>query len=97
MIPNAIREKLFRKHLAYCRCFLDDKGELTDAAKIVLQDLARFSGYGTTPTVVSPVSRQTDVPATMQRVGRMDTLNRVWKFLRMPVNKIADVVGYDED
>ncbi len=92
-----IREMLFRKHMAYRQCFLNDKGELTDAARIVMNDLAKFSGYGTTPTVVSPVNRQTDVPATMQRVGRMDTLNRVWKFLRMPVNKIADVVGYDED
>lgn len=94
---TSIRDRMFRKHVAYRRCFLDDKGELTEDAKIVLNDLAKFAGYGTTPTVVSPVNRQTDVPATMQRVGRIDALNRVWKFLRMPVNKIADVVGYDED
>ena len=94
---NRAYEIMFRKHVAYRRCFLNDAGELTPDAKIVLQDFAKFAGMGDTPTVVSPVSRQTDVPATMQRIGRSDVVNRVWKFLRLPINKMAEVINEGEE
>lgn len=35
-----------RVHTAYAKVFLDDRDELTPAAKIVLDDLARFAGLG---------------------------------------------------
>lgn len=88
---NRLQNLLFRKHVAYRQCFLDDNGELTAAAKIVLADLAKFGGVTETPTIVSPVSRQTDVPATMQRVGRSEAYWRIWRFLRLPVHKLFEI------
>lgn len=85
------QNRLFKRHVAYRQCFLGDDGELTPAAKIVLADLAKFANVTDTPTVVSPISRQTDVPATMQRVGRSEVFFRVWRFLRLPINQLFDV------
>lgn len=87
---EAWRDRMFRRSLAYRQCFYGDDGELTPAAKIVLADLARFASIGE-PTVVSPVSRQTDVPATMQRVGRADVVHRVMRYLRFPAHKLYEI------
>lgn len=84
------QHRLFRKHVAYRQCFMGDNGELTPAAKIVLADLAKFGAVVAGPTVVSPINRQTDVPATMQRVGRADVFYRVWRFLRLPINQLFE-------
>lgn len=85
------RDMMFRKHVAYRQCFLGDNGELTPAAKIVLADLAKFGALTTGPTVVSPVSRQTDVPASFQRIGRGEVVQRVWRFLRLPINQLFTI------
>lgn len=82
---------LFRRHTAYRQCFLDDKGQLTPAARIVMADLARFCCATEGTTVVSPVSRQTDVPATMQREGRREVFTRVWRTLRLPINQLYEI------
>lgn len=89
-IARAAYERAFRKHVAYRQCFLGDNGELTAAAKIVLADLAKFGGLQSGPTVVSPISRTTDVPATMQRVGRVDVFFRIWRYLRLDTNRMID-------
>lgn len=93
---NAAAARLFRRHVAYRQCFMGENGELTPAAKIVLADLAKFAAIHS-PTVVSPVSRVTDVPATMQRVGRADVLNRVWRFLRLPTDQLFDIEANGND
>lgn len=87
---------LFKRHVAYRQCFLGDNGELTPAARIVLADLAKFAGLGA-PTVVSPINRQTDVPATFQRVGRADVITRVWRFLRLPINQMFDTMETNDE
>ncbi len=87
---NKLQELFFRKRLAYQQCFLDDKGNLTAAAKIVFADLAKFSGVAESIIVVSPVSRQTDVPATFQREGRREVFTRLWRMLRLPINQVFD-------
>ena len=93
-----LRARLYRRHLAYQACFLDEKGNLTDAGKIVLDDLQKFGGVLTGLTVVSPIQRVTDVPATMQRVGRADVFNRIWRYLRLPAHKLFDQVeGSDNE
>lgn len=84
------QDRIFRKHVAYRQCFLGDDGQLTPAARIVLDDLARFAGVGET-TVVSPINRQTDVPASFQRVGRSDVFFRVWRYLRLPVHQLFEI------
>lgn len=97
---NAVRDaytRHFRLHVAYRQCFLGDNGELTPAARIVLADLAKFANVTETPTVISPVSRVTDVPATMQRVGRGEVFFRVWRYLRLPINAMFDTIGADNE
>lgn len=89
-IARKAYERAFRKHVAYRQCFLGDDGNLSAAAKIVLADLAKFGGLQTGPTVVSPISRVTDVPATMQRLGRGDVVYRIRRFLRLDVNQLLD-------
>lgn len=87
----------FRKHVAYRQCFMGDDGQLTPAAKIVLADLAKFANVADTPTVVSPLSKVTDVPATMQRVGRSEVFFRVWRYLRLPINAMFDTMEQGKD
>lgn len=86
---------LFRRSIAYKQCFLGENGELTPAAKVVLADLTKFASFGE-PTIVSPVSRQTDIPATMQRIGRGDVVQRVWRYLRLPTSKLFELNGDDQ-
>lgn len=85
------RSLLFRKSLAYQQCFLDEQGNVTPAARIVLADLAKFAGLAAGPIIVSPVSRVTDVPATMQRAGRAEPLLRIWRFLKLPIHQIYEI------
>lgn len=87
---------LFRKNTAYRQCFLDDSGQLTPAAKVVMADLAKFCAATEGTTVVSPVSRQTDVPATMQREGRREVFVRVWRMLRLPINQLFEIEEFRE-
>lgn len=89
-------DRLFRRSLAYKQCFLGENNELTPAARIVLADLARYASLGE-PTVVSPISRNTDVPATMQRVGRGEVVSRVWRYLRLPINQLFEMNEANDD
>lgn len=91
------QNRMFKRHIAYRQCFMGDNGELTAAAKIVLADLAKFANIPDTPTVVSPVSRVTDVPATMQRVGRAESFYRIWRYLRLPINQLFEVQENNDD
>lgn len=84
------QDRMFKRHVAYRQCFLGENGELTPAAKIVLADIAKFASV-MDPTVVSPVSRTVDVPATHQRIGRGEVLTRVWRYLRLPINQLFEV------
>jgi hypothetical protein len=93
-VMRRIQEIFLRKHLAYKTCFLDDRGELTQAARVVLADLAKFASVGS-PTVVSPMQQQTDVPASFQRIGRGEVLSRVWKYLRLPINRLLEIEETD--
>lgn len=94
---NPVQNLLFRRHVAYRQCFLGDDGQLTAAAKIVLADIAKFANIANTPTVVSPISQTTDVPATMQRVGRSEVFFRVWRYLRLPINQLFEIEETRDD
>lgn len=95
---NKWQERLFRRSTAYRQCFIGSDGQLTPAARIVLDDIANFAGMREkSPTVVSPVSRVTDVPATMQRVGRGDVFFRIRRYLRLDLNQLFDTIeGADQ-
>jgi len=70
-------EKILFRRRAYRRMFLGDDGKLTRDAEIVLSDLSRFCRLHGSTTVVSSISRQTDVPATFQAEGRREVILRV--------------------
>ncbi len=70
-------EKILGRRQAYRRLFLDADGSLTRDAQIVISDLARFCRLHRSTTIVSTVSRQTDVPASFQAEGRREVILRV--------------------
>lgn len=77
--------------MAYRQCFQGPNGELTPAAKIVLADLEKFASLVAGPAVVSPIARSTDVPATMQRVGRGEVVFRIVRYLHLPINTLLSI------
>lgn len=56
---------------------MDGEGKLTPDAELVLADLARFCRWYRHQTVISPTSKQTDVPASFQAIGRREVYARV--------------------
>lgn len=88
---NPLLQVMQRKNLAYRQCFLGDKGELTPAGKIVMADLMRFCAVGQTTTVVSPISRSTDVPASFQREGRREVFTHVHALLHLDINRMYEI------
>lgn len=88
---TALAERMFRTRLAYQRLFLNDDGQLKPEAAIVLADLARFASIDN-PTVVSPVTRQTDIPATHQRIGRGDVVRHTLKRLKQSPSAMLETL-----
>lgn len=70
-------QKILNRRQAYRRMFLGDDGQLTPDAQVVIADLARFCRLHRSTTIVSTVSRQTDVPASFQAEGRREVILRV--------------------
>ena len=75
-MKNPFRQILDRRR-SYRRAFLREDGKLTDDGEAILADLARFCRLHKSVSVVSPVSRQIDVPATFQAEGRREVLLRI--------------------
>lgn len=70
-------QQIINRRKAYRRCFFGDDGKLTKDAETVLADLSRFCRWYNSTTIVSPVSRQTDVPASFQAAGRREVFARL--------------------
>lgn len=70
-------EKILGRRQAYRRLFLGEDGKLTRDGEAVIKDLARFCRLHRSTTVVSTVSRQTDVPASFQAEGRREVILRI--------------------
>jgi hypothetical protein len=88
---NQITERILarlRRRKAYVNCFLDDEGNLTPAARLVMADLARFCRVYRSTVVVSPVSRSVDTHASMLAEGRREVFNRVFSILRITDDQI---------
>lgn len=77
-----------RRRKAYANCFLDDDGNLTPAARLVMSDLASFCRVYRSTVVVSPVSRSVDTHASMLAEGRREVFNRVFSILRITDDQI---------
>jgi hypothetical protein len=70
-------QRILNRRQAYRRLFLDGEGKLTPDAEAVFSDLTRFCRLHRSTTIVSTVSRQTDVPATFQAEGRREVILRI--------------------
>lgn len=70
-------QKILNRRGAYRRLFLGDDGKLKPDAEAVFADLARFCRLHRSTTIVSTVSRQTDVPASFQAEGRREVILRI--------------------
>ena len=93
-------QNILKRRQAYRRVFLGDKCELTEDAKIVLADLAKFCRAQRTVAIVSPLSQQTDVPATFLAEGRREVWWRIWQFLHQDdadLHEVTKKVWEDED
>ena len=76
-------QKILNRRRAYRRIFLGDNGKLTKDGEIVISDLIRFCRLYQSTTIVSTVSRQTDVPATFQAEGRREVILRLLAHLHV--------------
>lgn len=74
---NKDAQKILERRNAYRRCFLDDEGKLTKDGETVMADLSRFCRWFRHQTVISPVSNETDVPASFQAIGRREVYARL--------------------
>lgn len=79
-LSDRLRRKLSRR-LDYRDCFLNPAGELTDAGRSVMKDLARFCGPYRSSLKVSPVTRTVDPIATAAQEGRREVYLRILAIL----------------
>lgn len=82
-------EALLRRRRAYQALFLDDTGELTPDAQVVMRDLVKFCRLGRSISVVSPITRQMDVHATFLAEGRREVVLRLLAMLKQDVSKLS--------
>lgn len=70
-------QRILNRRNAYRRLFLNEDGSLKPDAEAIIKDLAKFCRLHRSTTIVSTVSRQTDVPATFQAEGRREVILRI--------------------
>lgn len=82
MSDDAVESKsrLNKVRQAYQALFNDPRG--TDAARIVLEDLAKFCAAGRTPCVFGATG--VDVNGTLVAVGRLEVWHRINQNLGLP-------------
>lgn len=66
----------------------------TESGRKVLADLRRFCGYGASPLQVSAIRQETDVSATMVKIGRQEVFQRIIAHLGLDD---ADLIRLKED
>jgi hypothetical protein len=71
------------RRLAYRTAFLDGEGKLSPHGKVIMADLKRYCRWAGSITIVSPVSRQVDVPASFQAEGRREVMARILSHLHV--------------
>lgn len=80
-------EAITRVSRAYKRLFLDGDGRVAADAAVVLADLRRFCHVDRSTLKISPVTRTTDIHATMQAEGRREVY--VWLTSRLHLDEFS--------
>jgi hypothetical protein len=97
---SKITDRIFarlRRRKAYAECFLDERGNLTPAARAVMTDLAHFCRMYRSTAIVSPVSRSVDTHASMLAEGRREVFNRLFSILRITDDQILSEQSHADD
>lgn len=86
-----ILDRIFRKRVSYRRIFLRDDGELNEAAKVVMADLAKFCRARGSTAMVSPQTGSIDPIAMAMAEGRREVFNRINEYLHINDNILQNL------
>lgn len=86
-----ILERIFRKRVSYRRIFLREDGELNEAAKVVMADLAKFCRARGSTAMVSPQTGSIDPIAMAMAEGRREVFNRINEYLHINDNILQNL------
>ena len=87
----SILDRIFRKRVSYRRIFLRDDGELNEAAKVVMADLAKFCRARGSTAMVSPQTGSIDPIAMAMAEGRREVFNRINEYLHINDNILQNL------
>lgn len=88
---------MFRRRAMYRAAFLDRDGQMTEAGRAVVADLARFARAFQSTAVVSPVTRTVDTHATMLAEGRREVFNRLIYYLNLSESQIYAILERENE
>lgn len=86
-----ILDRIFRKRVSYRRIFLREDGELNEAAKVVMADLAKFCRARGSTAMVSPQTGSIDPIAMAMAEGRREVFNRINEYLHINDNILQNL------
>lgn len=87
----SILGRIFRKRVSYRRIFLREDGELNEAAKVVMADLAKFCRARGSTAMVSPQTGSIDPIAMAMAEGRREVFNRINEYLHINDNILQNL------
>lgn len=87
----SIIDRIFRKRVSYRRIFLREDGELNEAAKVVMADLAKFCRARGSTAMVSPQTGSIDPIAMAMAEGRREVFNRINEYLQINDNILQNL------
>jgi len=93
---QSMHNRIFRRRMSYRHLFLDQKGQLNQAGRIVLADLTKFCRGLTSTTVVSQVSGMVDPHASGLAEGRREVWLKIMKELGLDPMQAIEAVRAEE-
>lgn len=87
----SLMDRIFRKRISYRRLFLREDGELNEAAKVVMADLAKFCRARGSTAMVSPQTGSIDPIAMAMAEGRREVFNRINEYLHINDNILQNL------
>lgn len=94
-----MRARLNRRARSYRAVFVSPGGDLAPAAKVVMEDLARYCYAGKPTLKVSQVTQQSDALAMAFAEGRRDVFNRIKAMCNLnqdEIDRIAHARSIDD-
>ena len=88
---TSILDRIFRKRVSYRRLFLREDGELNEAGKVVMTDLARFCRARGSTAMVSSKTGSIDPIAMAMAEGRREVFNRINEYLHINDNILQNL------